>query len=121
MTSRLRFFLPLLAVLALAACGGDERRSAERASASTDASALLRSTFSNLDKMKSATVDLKVQIEPRGASAAQGPVSARLHGPFASQGAGKLPKFAFTAELQSGGADVHRAARPGPARRATSR
>ena len=53
--------------------------------------------------MKSADVDLKLAIQPRGASAAQGPVSARLHGPFASQGAGKLPKFAFTAELQSGG------------------
>ena len=76
---------------------------AERASATTDSSALLRTTFNNLDKMKSAEVDLKLQIEPRGASAAQGPVSARLHGPFASQGAGKLPKFAFTAELQSGG------------------
>ena len=53
--------------------------------------------------MKSATVDLKLAIEPRGAAAAQGPVAAHLQGPFASQGAGKLPKFAFTAELQSGG------------------
>jgi hypothetical protein len=104
MTSRLRFSLPLLAVFALSACGGSEQNTAgERASASTGSSALLRATFNNLDKMKSADVDLKVQIQPRGASAAQGPVSARLHGPFASQGANKLPKFAFTAELQSGG------------------
>jgi hypothetical protein len=105
MTSRLRLFLPLFAVFALAACGDSEPSSStgERASASTDSKSLLRATFNNLDKMKSAEVDLKVQIQPRGASAAQGPVSARLHGPFASQGAGRLPKFAFTAELQSGG------------------
>jgi hypothetical protein len=105
MTSRLRFFLPLFAVFALAACGGSEPESSsgERASATTDSNALLRATFSNLDKMKSAVVDLKVQIQPRGTSAGQGPVSARLHGPFASQGANKLPKFAFTADLQAGG------------------
>jgi hypothetical protein len=105
MTSRLRFFLPLLAVFALAACGGSEQPSdsGERASASTESNSLLRATFNNLDKMKSADVDLKLQIQPRGASATQGPVSARLHGPFASQGAGRLPKFAFAAELQSGG------------------
>jgi hypothetical protein len=105
MTSRLRFFLPLFAVFALGACGGSEENtsSGERASSSTESNSLLRATFNNLDKMKSAEVDLNVQIQPRGASAAQGPVSARLHGPFASQGAGRLPKFAFTAELQSGG------------------
>jgi hypothetical protein len=105
MTSRLRFLLPLLAVFGLAACGGSDQTgsSGERASSSTDVNSLLRDTFNNLDKMKSADVDLKVQIQPRGASAAQGPVSARLHGPFAGQGAGRLPKFAFTAELRSGG------------------
>ena len=55
MTSRLRFFLPLFAVFALAACGGSSREQhRQRASASTDANALLRATFSNLDKMKSA-------------------------------------------------------------------
>ncbi len=104
MTSRLRFILPLLSVLALAACGGSEAPQSERASATTDASSLLRATFSNLGKMKSADVDLKLAIQPRGgAAAAQGPVTAHLQGPFASQGPGKLPKFAFTAELQAGG------------------
>jgi hypothetical protein len=102
MTRSLRFIVPLVASLSLAACGGDGDP-AERASSSSDVSSLLRATFNNLDKMKSATVDLKVNIEPRGASAAQGPVSAHLSGPFVSQGANKLPKFAFTAELQSGG------------------
>jgi hypothetical protein len=105
MTRSLRFIAPLFAVLALAACGGgdDDSASGERASASSDVNALLRSTFVNLDKMKSATVDLKVRIEPRGASASSGPVAARLRGPFSSQGANKLPKFAFTAELQAAG------------------
>jgi hypothetical protein len=104
MISRLRLLLPLLAVLALSACGESEQSTeGERASASTDSSTLLRATFGNLDKMKSAEVDLKLNIEPRGVSATQGPVSARLHGPFASQGPDKLPKFAFTAELAAGG------------------
>ena len=104
MPSRLRFLVPLLSVVLLAACGGSgEGDPGERASASTDVNSLLRSTFNNLDKMKSATVDLKVGITPRGAAASDGPVSAHLSGPFASQGTGKLPKFAFTAELQSGG------------------
>jgi hypothetical protein len=105
MTSRLRIFLPLFAVLALVAgCGGDE--APERASARSDVDGLLRSTFTNLGKMTSATVDLKLGIQPRGAAAAQGPVAARLQGPFASQGAGKLPKFAFNATLESGGRTV---------------
>ncbi len=103
MTKRLRLLAPLLTTLVLAAGCGSDGDGGERASASTDVNALLRSTFTNLDKMKSATVDLKVRIEPRGAAAGQGPVSARLQGPFASQGAGKLPKFAFAATLESGG------------------
>jgi hypothetical protein len=103
MTRSLRFIVPLVASLSLAACGGGDGDPAERASSSSDVNSLLRATFDNLDKMKSATVDLKVNIEPRGASAAQGPVSAHLAGPFVSQGANKLPKFAFTAELKSGG------------------
>jgi hypothetical protein len=105
MTRSLRFIVPLVATLALAACGGSDKEGdpAERASSGSDVSSLLRSTFGNLDKMKSATVDLKVRIEPRGAAASQGPVTANLSGPFVSQGANRLPKFAFKAQLQSGG------------------
>ena len=106
MTRSLRCIVPLVAALMLASCGGDSAQEgdpAQRASASSDVNSLLRSTFSNVSKMKSATVDLKVQIEPRGAKAADGPVTAHLSGPFVSQGDNKLPKFAFAAELQSGG------------------
>jgi hypothetical protein len=103
MTNRLRSLAPLLTTLVLVAGCGSDAGDGERASASTDVNALLRSTFTNLGKMESATVDLKVRVEPRGAAAAQGAVGARLQGPFASQGAGKLPKFAFAATLESGG------------------
>ena len=104
----LRFIVPLLTVLVLSGCGGtgEPGESGERASASSDVNPLLRSTFANLSKMKSATVDLKVRVEPRGANAALGTVAARLQGPFASQGANQLPKFAFNVELQSGGRTV---------------
>jgi hypothetical protein len=106
MTRSLRCIVPLVAVLVLASCGGESSKQpdpAQRASASTDVNTLLKTTFANVSKMQSATVDLKVQIIPRGAKASDGPVSAHLSGPFASQGPDKLPKFAFTAELQSGG------------------
>src|SRR3954452_18748739 len=103
MTRSLRCIVPLVAALMLASCGGDgqEGDPAQRASSSSDVNALLRSTFSNLSKMKSATVDAKLQTQPRGAKASDGPVTAHLSGPFFSQGANNLPKFAFTAELQS--------------------
>jgi hypothetical protein len=46
---------------------------------------------------------VKLNIDPRGATASQGPVSAHLSGPFVGQGANRLPKFAFTAQLQAAG------------------
>jgi hypothetical protein len=104
MTRSLRCIVPLVCALALASCGGNSQQAdpGQRASSSSDVNALLRTTFANLSKMQSATVDLKVKIEPRGAKAGDGPVTAHLSGPFATQGANKLPKFAFTADLQSG-------------------
>jgi hypothetical protein len=106
MLRMLRFIVPLLTVALVAGCGGSDESggSGDRANASSDVNALLSKTFSNMEKMKSATVDLKVQIDPRGGSAAStGPVSARLSGPFESQGENKLPKIAFTADLSAAG------------------
>src|SRR3954451_4427159 len=106
MSRSLRCIVPLVLAVVLASCGGDDPKKsdpAQRASSSSDVNALLRTTFANLSKMQSATVDLKVKVEPRGAKAGDGPVTAHLSGPFATQGANKLPKFAFTADLQSGG------------------
>jgi len=104
----LRFIVPLLTVAFLAGCGGDDDKGepAQRASAGSEPNALLRSTFLNLGKMKSATVDAKVSVESRGANAQAGTVAARLSGAFASQGAKKLPKFAFKAEMTSAGRTV---------------
>ena len=106
MTRSLRCIVPLVAAFLLASCGGESSKEgdpAQRASASSDVNTLLRSTFANVSKMKSATVDLKVQIQPRGAKAGDAPVTAHLSGPFETQGANKLPKLAFTADLASGG------------------
>ena len=88
----------LLVMVALAAGCGEQ---AQRASRSSDVDALLRTTFVNLDKMKSGTVDVNLRLEPQGAGA-QTPVAVRLQGPFASEGTGRLPKFDFDATLQSG-------------------
>jgi hypothetical protein len=104
MTRSLRCIVPLVAALLLASCGGSDPQQADpaqRASASSDSGQLLRTTFANVSKMTSATVDLKLQIEPRASG--DGPVTAHLAGPFATQGPNKLPRFAFTAELASGG------------------
>jgi hypothetical protein len=103
MTRSLRCIVPLVAAFLLASCGGESSKEgdpAQRASASSDVDSLLRTTFANVSKMKSATVDFKLRIQSRTSDA---PVTAHLSGPFAGQGDKKLPKFAFTAELTSGG------------------
>ncbi len=105
MFRRLSFIVGLLTAVVLAGCGGDSE-TGERASAGSDVNALLRETFANVGQMKSATVDLKVNVEPRGANAATGQVAARLSGPFESQGANRLPKFAFDVEMTSAGQTV---------------
>jgi hypothetical protein len=98
-----RIAVLLTAIALVAGCGGAEY---ERASASSDANALLRDTFANLGEVRSANVDLKLRIEPRGKHAAEGPANLRLRGPFVSQGAGKLPKFALTLTLAEGARSV---------------
>ena len=99
MPSRLVTLLlvPLLAVV-VAACGSE---SGQTASSSTDVSQLLRDTFANLSKMKSADVGLQLQIA--SPSAQGGPVTAQISGPFATTGEGKLPRFAFNATLSAAG------------------
>jgi hypothetical protein len=84
MPSRLLTLLliPLLAVVV--ACGSDQEL--QPASASTDASQLLHDTLANSAKLKSGLLSASVR-----AAGQQGKVS----GPFASEGQGKLPRFAF--------------------------
>jgi hypothetical protein len=96
MPSRLLTLLlvPVLAVAA-AACGSEK---AQPAGAGTDTSQLLRDTFDNLGKMKSADVSLQLQL-----TSGQGAVGAQLQGPFVSSGQGQLPRFAFNATLTAEG------------------
>jgi hypothetical protein len=105
MTRSLRCIVPLALAVVLASCGGDSKQPdpAQRASASSDVEPLLKKTFANVSKMDSATVDLKVNVEPRSATSSEDTVSAHLSGPFASQGVDKLPRFAFAVEAQAAG------------------
>jgi hypothetical protein len=84
-----------LSVALVAGCGSDAGQ--ERASSSTDVNTLLRDTFRNFSKVKSANLTAKLAVEGQGQS-----VGATLSGPFESQGAGKLPKFQLDAALTSG-------------------
>jgi hypothetical protein len=99
MPSRLISLLlvPLLAG-AVAACGSDP---AQTASSSSDVSQLLRDTFANLSKLKSADVGLQLRLD--SPSAQGGPVTAQVTGPFATTGEGRLPRFAFNATLSAAG------------------
>jgi hypothetical protein len=98
MPSRLITLLLVPLVVLVAACGSE---STQTASSSSDVSQLLRDTFANLSKMKSADVGLKLQLD--SPSAQGGPVSAEVTGPFAATGDGKLPRFAFNATLSAAG------------------
>ena len=99
MPSRLITLLlvPLLAAV-VAACGSE---AGQNASSSSDVSQLLRDTFANLSKMKSADVGLQLRVD--SPSAQGGPVTAQISGPFATTGEGKLPRFAFNATLSAAG------------------
>jgi hypothetical protein len=82
--------LSLLTLLVVAGCGADP---SERASATSDAQSLLRQTFANTSKLKSASVELQVASrEGHGV----------LRGPVVVDQPGKLPKFALSAKLTAG-------------------
>ena len=102
---RLSFIIGVVTAVVLAGCGGDNE-TGERASAGSDVNELLGATFTNVQKMKSATFDMKVAVESRGTGAADGNVAARLSGAFASEGTNRLPKFALNAEMTSAGQTV---------------
>jgi hypothetical protein len=105
-TTHMRSFtlLPLLAVLVLlAGCGSASENASAPANASSDVGPLLRDTFNNLGKVKSATLDVKLAIDAAGTPGVSGPITAEFGGPFESQAAGKLPKFRFDLNLKSSG------------------
>jgi hypothetical protein len=96
-----RLALAALLALGIAACGDDGARPASQR---TDVDQLLQDTFAGGREVTSGRLDLRLRVEARGAAARglPGPVALRLRGPFASEGAGRLPRFALAAELDGG-------------------
>jgi hypothetical protein len=93
----MRFLGVLLATALLAAgCGSAE---GERASATSDARALLGATVDNLASLQSATLDARVDAAD---GAQKG--SVRVRGPFqAGEKQGEAPRFALSAEMSHAG------------------
>jgi hypothetical protein len=98
--SRLRrsLLLALLPVLA-AGCGSSQGGDASTAS-------LLKDTFSGGKTVKSGQLDVSLGFQAQGLPTLTGPVALKLSGPFASQGAGKLPRFDFNLDIAAGGQTV---------------
>ena len=96
---RLGALLPLLAAcVALAGCGGG--------SSSSDASSLLRQTFSGTHKVNSGNLQVALTITPTGSKTFTGPVSLTFGGPFQTEGTGKLPASNFTVALSALGSST---------------
>jgi hypothetical protein len=93
----MRFLGVLLATaVLLAGCGADD---SERASATSDARQLLGATVDNLDGLRSATLDAKLDATaPTGRQAA-----VSLSGPFEAGKPGEVPRFALSAKLTAEG------------------
>ena len=88
-------FIMLLALVALAGCGGDES-----ADSSTDVDQLLEDTFSGGKAIESGRLSLALGLETDGG---QGPVTAKISGPFQSQGKGRLPQLDLEGSFEGGG------------------
>ena len=88
-------FIMLLALVALAGCGGDDS-----ADSSTDVDQLLQDTFSGAKSIESGRLSLALGLETEGG---QGPVAAKISGPFQSQGKGRLPQIDLEGSFDGGG------------------
>jgi hypothetical protein len=98
--SCLRRCLLLLVLPALAAgCGSSGGGDASTAT-------LLKDTFSGGKAVKSGKLDVSLGFQAQGLPTLTGPVAFKLAGPFASQGAGKLPKFDFDLDVAAGGQTI---------------
>lgn len=98
--TRLRVAVALLGAallaLALAACSGS-------GSGGESPGALLSDTFSGHSQIQSGKIDLSFALSATGSGTATKPLSVRLTGPFQSEGAGKLPRFALKLDLSAAG------------------
>jgi hypothetical protein len=97
--TRLRVAVALLGLcacaLALAACSGS--------GGGESPGALLSDTFSGHTQIESGQVNLSFALSASGSSPATKPLSVRLSGPFQSEGAGRLPRFALGLDLNAAG------------------
>lgn len=80
----------------LAGCGGGDKGSG--ADSSTDASQLLKDTFSGNKEIKSGKLDIKADASSGGQT-----VAAQLSGPFTNRGTGKVPELDLDATLDASG------------------
>ena len=96
--------LALLAALALAvgACGGDGNEASE----DTDVNTLLSDTFKGNKDVKSGKLDLKLNIDAKGAEGVNGPITMSVSGPFQSQGEKRLPKFDIDFAFEGAGQSI---------------
>jgi hypothetical protein len=87
--------LPVLAAGCGSSGGGD-----------SSTATLLKDTFSGGKAVKSGKLDVSLGFEAQGLPTLTGPVAFKLGGPFASDGAGKLPKFDFDLDIAAGGQTI---------------
>ncbi len=93
---QLRALLILLLALVAVGCGGGD----ETADSSTDVDQLLNDTFSGTKSIQSGKLSLALALEAEGG---QGPVSAKISGPFQSEGEGRLPQVDLEGSFEGGG------------------
>ena len=93
---RVRVLFILLLALVAVGCGGD----GDTADSSTDVDQLLNDTFSGTKSIQSGKLDLALNLESDGG---QGPVTAKISGPFQSEGEGRLPQVDLQGSFEGGG------------------
>ena len=93
---QLRALVFLLLALAVIGCGGD----GDTADSSTDVDQLLQDTFSGSKQIDSGKLSLALALQSDGA---QGPVSAKISGPFQNEGEGRLPQIDLQGSFEGGG------------------
>jgi hypothetical protein len=91
--------LAVLAVVGLAACGGDNDKSS---GANADAPTLLKDTFGANHPIRSGRLDANLDVDLKGLARITEPLSLHLNGPFQSNGGKTLPDFALGLDLQGG-------------------
>jgi hypothetical protein len=91
----LRTLVTLFLALLVVGCGGGDS-----ADSSTDVDQLLADTFDGGKAIESGRLSLALGLESEGG---QGPVTAKISGPFQSEGEGRLPQLDLEGSFEGGG------------------